>query len=201
MWDFQTDPQYQELLDWADDFVRDEVSNMVWGLERIVQTADGASRPGREVALELNRKFQSAHPPAAPAGTAGTATIKYTLMNSVAEHWIPFIPVHVPGDNREIQLQRAAMPRLLAGEEGVVPEKIAPRTALLREGLDAPEPTSYFVAEEEVERAGTVVETRWQRCRWTDGKVILWLGHRRMVGRGEASSGLAFDVLVPTRKS
>lgn len=188
----------------AVDFVRDEVSNMVWGLERIVQTADGASRPGREVALELNRKFQSAVPPADPAdtaGTAGTATITYKLMNSVAEHWIPFVPIHVPDDNREIQLQRAAMPRLLAGEQGIAPEKIRPRTALLREGLDAVEPTSYLVAEEEVERAGTVVETRWQRCRWADGNVILWLGHRRMVGRGEASSGLAFDLLVPTRKS
>jgi len=25
MWDFETDPDYQELLDWPDAFVRDEV--------------------------------------------------------------------------------------------------------------------------------------------------------------------------------
>ncbi len=24
-WDFETDPEYQELLDWADEFVRTEV--------------------------------------------------------------------------------------------------------------------------------------------------------------------------------
>ena len=52
-----------------------------------------------------------------------TPTIKYALMTSVAEHWIPFIPVHVEDDNREIQLQRAAMPRLLEGAEGVTPRR------------------------------------------------------------------------------
>ncbi len=31
-WDFDTDPQFQELLDWADDFVRDEVEplDLIW---------------------------------------------------------------------------------------------------------------------------------------------------------------------------
>ena len=24
MWDFETDPEYQKVLDWADEFVRDE---------------------------------------------------------------------------------------------------------------------------------------------------------------------------------
>lgn len=176
--------------------VRDEVSNMVWGLETMVQLADGSSRRGREVALELHAKFQSAVPEAPPAPTAtNDAKVKYTLMNSVAEHWIPFIPVHLDGDNREIQLQRAGMPRLLEGTEGVSPAMIKPRTGLLREGLDEAVAASYFVAEEEVERAGTVVETKWQRCRWTDGRVVLWSGHQRRTGRGEASSGLGFDLV------
>ncbi|KGI69169.1 acyl-CoA dehydrogenase family protein [Mycolicibacterium rufum] len=32
MWDFETDPDYQQLLDWADDFVRDEVEplDLIW---------------------------------------------------------------------------------------------------------------------------------------------------------------------------
>ena len=25
MWDFETDPEYQKVLDWADEFVRDEI--------------------------------------------------------------------------------------------------------------------------------------------------------------------------------
>lgn len=178
-------------------FVRDEVSNMVWGIETMVQLADGSSRPGREVALELHAKHQAAVVAPPPAPIENDAKIKYSLMSSVAENWIPFIPVHIENDNREIQLQRAAMPRLLEGEEGVTPRKIAARTHILREGLDIPDPVSYFIAEEEVERAGTVVSTRWQRCRWRGGRVITWLAHERKVGRGEATSGLAFDRVLP----
>jgi hypothetical protein len=177
--------------------VRDEVSNMVWGIETTVQLADGSSRRGREVALELHAKFQAAvpDPGGPPPGPENDAKLKYVLMTSVAEHWIPLIPVHVENDNRQIQLQRAAMPRLLKGEEGVAPAKIEPRTRLLRERLDEGKP--YYVAEEEVERAGTIVETRWQRCRWRDGRVVTWLGHTRSTGRGEGASGLAFDALIP----
>jgi hypothetical protein len=175
--------------------VRDEVSNMVWGIETTVQLPDGSSRRGREVALELHAKYQAAVVGTPPTGPENDATVAYVLMTSVAEHWIPFIPVHIDDDNRQIQLQRAAMPRLLLGEQGVTPAKILPRTRLMREGLD--DGLSYYVAEEEVERAGTIVETRWQRCRWRGGRVVTWLGHSRTTGRGESASGLAFDTLVP----
>lgn len=182
-------------------FVRDEVANMVWGIETVVHLPDGTSRRGREVALELHAKHQSAVvAPAGPPVVENDAKVKYVLMTSVAEHWIPFIPVHIEGDNREIQLQRAAMPRLLEGTEGLTPEPIEPRSRILREGLDREPSERYFVAEEEVERAGTVIETRWQRCRWNDGKVVLWLGHRRTAGRRQEGSGLGFDMVVPTRK-
>ncbi|HLL52509.1 MAG TPA: hypothetical protein VK447_03125 [Myxococcaceae bacterium] len=179
--------------------VRDEVSNMVWGVETTVQLADGTSRRGREVALELHARHQAAVTPVPRTPPANDAKIAYNLMTSVPEHWIPMVPVRVPGDNREIQLQRAAMPRLLEGTAGITPRKVRPRTQLLREGLDATTPVPYFVAEEEVERAGTVVETTWQRCRWMDGRVVTWLGHHRTVGRGEASSGLGFDTAVPKK--
>ena len=177
--------------------VRDEVSNMVWGIETVVQLADGSSRPGRELALELHAKYQAAVGAVIPRPSNNDAKIKYSLMTSVPENWIPFIPVHIPGDNREIQLQRAAMPRLLEGQVGVTPQKVTPRTQVLREGLDPGPGVSYFVAEEEVERAGTVIETRWQRCRWNGGRVVIWLANERKPGRGELSSGLAFDTLVP----
>jgi len=177
--------------------VRDEISNMVWGIETTVQLPDGSSRRGREVAMELHAKFQAAVVATPHAGPENDAKVKYTLMTSVAEHWIPFIPVHIEGDNREIQLQRAAMPRLLEGAEGVILKKIAPRTRLLREGLDELPAVSYYVAEEEVERAGTYVDTRWQRCRWLQGRVVTWASHQRTTGRGEVASGLAFDILVP----
>lgn len=184
----------------AVDFVRDEVANMVWGLERIVPLIDGSSRPGREVAIELHARYQSAVvlPGPVPSGQpalVNEARVQYRLMRSVDEHWIPFVPAHVAGSNHEVQLQRAAMPRILEGTAGMLPQKVRPRTTFLREGLDQPTPVAYFLAEEEVERAGTNVEARWQRCRWQNGAVVLWRGNRRSVGRGEATSGLAFDFL------
>lgn len=57
-------------------------------------------------------------------------------------------------------------------------------------------PVPYFVHEEEVLRAGTRVFQAYRRTRWTDGRVVVWLGVRRQTGRGEGSSGLRFDELV-----
>ena len=69
---------------------------------------------------------------------------------------------------------------------------------MLREGLDRTPVAGYLVHEEEVPRSGTQVAVAFQRTRWRDGRVALWLAARRETGTGEASSGLAFDQIVPT---
>jgi hypothetical protein len=48
-----------------------------------------------------------------------------------------------------------------------------------------------------VPRAGTRALQAYERTRWTDGSVTVWLRVRRQTGRGEGSSGLAFDEIVP----
>lgn len=50
------------------------------------------------------------------------------------------------------------------------------------------------IAEEEVGRSGVVVERRFQYARTADGRALLWVGRRKRVGRGEANSGLRFDI-------
>ena len=55
--------------------------------------------------------------------------------------------------------------------------------------------------EEEVPRAGAVLSQRFQRTRWTDGRVSVWLRVLRQTGRGEGTSGLAFDELIETNSS
>jgi hypothetical protein len=70
------------------------------------------------------------------------------------------------------------------------------RTTLMSEGLDKKQP--YRMHEEEVLRVGTHVLQSFQRARWTDGRVFIWLGVRKLAGRGEGHSGLAFDRIVPT---
>ena len=73
-----------------------------------------------------------------------------------------------------------------------------PRGVLLRSDVtQAPwEESPLRVAEEEIGREGLVVERRFQYARTADGRAVLWVGRRRRVGRGEASSGLRFDVAV-----
>ncbi len=182
--------------------VRDEVANMVWGVERTICLATGRAKPGSEAAAEtlayhrrlLDEWLQTNTTPSTAAAPA--APIIYKVMNTVPENWIPFISVHVPGDVRATQLQRAAMPRLLDGDPDPIPVKVRPRTMLFRDGLDATPRSAYFLHEEEVPRAGAVVSQAYQRTRWTDGRVIVWLGARKQTGRGEGSSGLAFDRIV-----
>lgn len=168
--------------------VRDESANLVWGVEQTVRQATGEGRAGDEVAAETLAFRRRLSPPATQDNQS--AATAYQVMSSVPENWIPFIPVHVPGDNREIQLQRAAMP------SEVDASPVRPRTALLREGFDAGQP--YFINEEEVPRSGTRLTVAYNRTRTRTGRVAVWLSVQRDVGRGERSSGLGFDLLVNT---
>lgn len=174
--------------------IRDEMANMVWGLERRVPLPSGLSRPGHEAAREYRQYLQRLI--AAPVDTAPEpkAPLRYQVMNTVPEQWIPFIPVHLENSVREIQLQRAALPRILTGGPEL-PPKVRPRTTLLRQNL----PKAYFLHEEEVPRAGAVVSQSYQRARWTGGEVFTWLGARKQTGRGEGSSGLRYDQAVPVQ--
>jgi hypothetical protein len=180
--------------------VRDEVANMVWAVEKTVPLTSGDSKPGLETARQTLAFYQAqlaqsgVQPP--PPPPAASASVRYTVMTTVPENWIPFVPVHVDGDNREIQLQRAALPRILDGDPDP-PAKVQPRTMLMRQGLDDNPPRPYFVHEEEMSRAGTRVMQAYQRTRATDGRVYTWLRVRRQTGRGEGASGLEFDQITP----
>lgn len=187
--------------------IRDEVANMAWAIEKRITLPHGWSKPGAEAALELTNQYQKVFDQGVEEGSLAEdippeykANIRYEVMNSVPENWIPFIPVHKStsaSNNREIQLQRASLPRILKNQSPGDFEKIKPHTSLLRKGLDQEVPEPYFVYEEEVPRAGVVITQSFQRSRWYQGKVVNWLGVRKMTGRGEGSSGLAYDRIVP----
>jgi hypothetical protein len=146
-------------------FLRDEMANMVWAVENRI-----ASKLGEPLNPELG-----ASAPAAPEPTAAVA--RFRLGESVPANWRPFVPAHLPGSARSIRLQRARLPDQPALPLGTV--------------LHVPAP--YFVAEEEVPRAGRLVTRAFRRARWTDGTTFLWIGREAPVGRGEGSSGLVFD--------
>ena len=116
-------------------------------------------------------------------------------MSRVPEHWIPLIPVHVAGQDREISCSAAAMLRVLEGDPDA-PRAGRPRTSLLRAGLDHA-PDGVLPA-----RGGGPACRRPASRRPTSARAGataargVWLGVRKQTGRGEGSSGLAFDRLI-----
>jgi hypothetical protein len=179
-------------------FIRDEMANMVWGIETMISLPHGESVTGSGAAARYRDHLQHQVnealllEPESEEQEEALAKIRYEIMNQIPENWIPFIPVHLGDGHREIQLQRAAMPRFLENSESS--EKIRPRTILLQEGLADKQP--YFIFEEEIPRAGAIVYHSYQRTRWKNGRVIVWFGARKTTGRGQGSSGLAFDMIL-----
>jgi hypothetical protein len=165
-------------------FLRDEMANLCWAAERTILSAAGIGVDGERFALS--------HTPAPDPEPlpASTATARYRVGTDAPLNWRPFIPVRIPGSLRSVRLQRARLPRDTRAPLGVI---------LVGPGLA---PQTYFINEEEIPRAGRIVTRSFQRTRWLDGRVVLWLGRRTLTGRGEGNSGLAFDVLqeVPAKE-
>jgi hypothetical protein len=164
-------------------FLRDEMANMAWGVERTVQGADG--RPLDRQGAWLRDRNGRADGIVSPQGSA----FVYRLASSVPEHWIPLVPVRdATGGPR---LRQAAMPR---------PD--APGTSVLPAGtLLTPRSPALEMFDEEVPRAGARVQRQYQYARWTDGSTHLWIARRKQTGRGEGSSGLRFDTVVPSARA
>ncbi len=157
-------------------FIRDEMVNMVWGIEDVIPDAGGKGINGHEAADQTGVL--------PPPIINSTAPIRYLLGTSVPENWIPFLPVQKAHSVQEIYFQRAAMPKL-----GVPPvDVIKPKGVLLNEA-----PTPYYINEEEIPNAGTIVSRSYQRVRWYGGITYLWLGRYRETGRGQGVSNLSFD--------
>lgn len=156
-------------------FIRDEMSNMVWAIEQIVPSEAGMGRQVKRNIPTLSN-FEPFDQ---------ESKIRYVLGNTVPDNWVPFIPVQkevAAGElPKEIRLQRARMPQGTSPVSRVVTES---------------QPT-YFVEEEEVPRAGVVIQRNFQRTRWLNGKTFLWVGRRKRAGRGEGIANLMFDQILP----
>jgi hypothetical protein len=171
-------------------FTRDETADMVWAIEQRVPDGLGRSRDGAEASRRVRQQLDPTAD-AAPAVPATGPPLRYVLQTDVAENWIPFLPVHLPGQSRAIQLQRGTMRRTIAPEGSLV----RPTTSILRAGLDADDnrQAPYFVHEEEVPRTGVQVQGLLRRARRYDGSPVVWHARRVTTGRGAARAGLAFD--------
>ncbi|HYO38075.1 MAG TPA: hypothetical protein VER39_00295 [Nocardioidaceae bacterium] len=155
--------------------VRDELANLGWAVERRLESP-------LEVGLETATDTPDlASEPAAPRDVP-----VYRLATPLPAHWVPLIPVRVTDDSAEVRLAPGAVLDLSG-----VPRVVSPQARLLDPG-----PGRLLIREEEVPREGVVVRRTYQAARWYDGRLFVWSGNRTSIGRGEASSGLAFDDLV-----
>lgn len=165
--------------------LRDEMANVVWGVERRFQGGAGTAVDRYEehqrrlaVAQRVDVEF-------------GDAQLLYRLATDVPYHWFPFVPVHAAGvapTEGVIQLERRPLVRVLPDGSSIAPE---PRGRV----LVADDPLR--VEEEEVARSGTDVVRTYQLARWIDGRYLAWSGKHRKTGGGEGSSGLRFDSVGP----
>jgi hypothetical protein len=171
-------------------FLRDEMANMVWALEKTISNQLVEGIDGQLAAQMLEEMLLALVPPNAnPAPLqVNEAALQYTLGTEVNPHWIPFIPYRPDAAKPDLVLRRAAMPRLI---EGQAPTRIRPRTQILKPQGKA----AYDIEEEEIPVMGLTVQQVWRRARWTNGETITWLAREKRLGGTRASSGLLFDQL------
>ena len=163
-------------------FARDEMANMVWAVEEVIPDATGRGIDGHDAA------DKTAVLPAPIVDSP--AAIRYVLGTTVPENWIPFLTVQRPGTSQDTVFQRAAMPQM----------DMPPRDVIRAKGVLLNEPAlPWFVNEEEIPYAGTIVTRAYQRVRWYDGRTYVWIGRHRKTGRGVGNSNLRFDQIEPTK--
>jgi hypothetical protein len=158
--------------------LRDELANLAWAVERRLETPLGEGIDAATDALGAE-DGEPASPLEVPI---------YQLASPVPPHWIPLLPVRVSETSAQVRLTRASLLDVDGGRRVV-----RPRSQILQ---DTDDPGArLLIHEEEVPREGVVVRRSYQAARWYDGRLYVWVGNRKSVGRGEGSSGMRFDSL------
>jgi hypothetical protein len=161
-------------------FLRDEMANVAWAVERVVESPAGWPLDRFEAYQETRRRLEEQVP---AGGARADGSVAYRLGTTVPDYWIPLLPVQ---DGTSIRLKRGVLPKLGDGVEGT----LEPQGRVLEPGHN------LLLHDEEVPREGARVSRAYQYARWSDGSTHLWIGRRKQPGRGEGSSGLQFDVVT-----
>ncbi|HTJ74976.1 MAG TPA: hypothetical protein VL337_06390 [Acidimicrobiales bacterium] len=156
----QEGPLLEDVL-----YLRDEMANMVWAVERTVTGPSGDPH---------SRADERRPPPDPGPGPVARAELDYRLGTAVPDHWIPYLPTS--DGYRAAALVRGRI-------EGQPPPA----------GRFVPEDAQRRLADGEVPRDGVRVRRVPVVTRRVDGSYARWVTRRVSVGRGEGSSGLAFD--------
>ena len=163
-------------------FLRDEMANMAWGVERLIENS---------LEQSLNRYESAARATASQSLVPADGVPVYRLASKVSEYWTPLLPVQIQTDANDATKLAVRLVR------GAVLKPDGSQQIVRSQGRilnpDSRAPLAFY--EEEVPREGARVTRSYQFARWLDGSTHLWMGRRKQVGRGEGSSGLRFDTV------
>jgi hypothetical protein len=184
-------------------FLRDEMANLVWGVETIIPDPLGGGRDARLAARQLIQAILAAYPPppAAAPDELADVLVRYQLMGTVPENWIPFAAVKLQDQLIASNLLQGAMPRIPTivpaiggdGQPVLRNNVVLPRGTILS---GDPRDNPNMIHDEEILREGIVMRRTFRQARWLRGGTFTWSALKKQTGRGEGSSGIAFDQLV-----
>jgi hypothetical protein len=159
-------------------FLRDEVADLAFGVEGLVQ--DALQRVKDRRACWVGHRTIAPGDPALPS---------YHVETIVPDYWIPLAPEQLPGQ-QSIRLRMVPM----EVDDGGMPRLVEPQGLLLAPAADG---SRLWLFDEEVPREGTQVDRVHRYARWLNGRSVTWTARHRQTGSGEGSSGLRYDFLTP----
>ena len=99
-------------------FLRDEMANLAWAVDRLIPDATGQGHHGSAAGRIDGRAVLRLSP------ASSAAPIRYVLgHNCSGKLDSPFFPVHMPGSVQDIRFQRGAMPKLGSPPREVIKAK------------------------------------------------------------------------------
>ena len=188
-------------------FLRDEMSNMLWGVEKVIDDGLGSALDGDSYASNIisivddvrDKAIEEAKQKGIISNAQAeksNAEYSFVLQNRVPLNWIPFVPqkyeVGTENFEREIRFRRATMPIYI--NNGY--QRIRPFTSLLAVKKEGQKIVPHYVNEEEILAVGTKISLNHQRTRWFDGKTFNWLGAKKEISQTMGNSGLQQDELT-----
>jgi hypothetical protein len=164
-------------------FMRDEMANLAWAIERAIESPveQSVTRTDVTTPTQDSAGDTGAQPPSADA------LPRYLLSSTVPSHWIPLLPVQLPGSAGKV------ISRL---RRGAVLQPDGSQKVHHARGAVLNKDPALLMFDEEVPREGVHVTRHYQLARWIDGSTCVWMALRKGVGRGEGSSGLRFDSVI-----
>jgi len=184
-------------------FLRDEMANMLWGVENIINDGCGGTLSGKTLSDAILAVVDEQKDIVDDTLISKEEyDYSFLVQNRVPIHWIPFIPQHLPKQMRDIRFRRGKMPIYYNGEYNPV----RPSTELLQiKEVQQKDPVTKkvenvvlprYINEEEIIGYGVKVILTAQRTRWFLGKSFTWTGAKKVISMYQANSGLMFDELI-----